>query len=110
VLGVTAPVRESGDIAGSSPIKLVGPAGSVEITEGVIVAMRHIHLTPDDAEKYGLRDKQIVYVKVGGPRAVTFHETVVRVSPKFAAAMHVDVDEFNAAGLSGKPMGVVSAD
>jgi putative phosphotransacetylase len=110
VLGATPPVRESGDVAGSSPIKIVGPNGSIEINEGVIVAKRHIHLTPEDAQKYGLHDKQLVSVKSEGPRSVTFHETVVRVSPKFATAMHVDVDEFNAAGLSGKPMGTVTAD
>lgn len=110
VLGVTPPVRESGDIAGSAPVKIVGPAGSVEITEGVIIAKRHIHITPQDAEKYGLSDKQLVSVKTEGPRSVTFHETVVRVSSKFASAMHVDVDEFNAAGLSGKPMGAVLSD
>lgn len=107
VLGVTPPVRESGDVAGSAPVKLIGPAGSVEISEGVIVAKRHIHITPEDAAKYGLKDKQVVGVKVGGDRALTFSETVVRVSDKFATAMHVDVDEFNAAGLSGKAMGTV---
>ena len=108
MLGVTPPVRESGDVAGSAPVKIVGPAGSIEISEGVIVAKRHIHITPEDAAKYGLKDKELVNVTVGGDRALTFSETVVRVSDKFATAMHVDVDEFNAAGLSGKATGTVT--
>lgn len=109
-LGVAPPVRESGDVAGSAPIRIVGPKGSLEIREGVIAAMRHIHMTPEDAEKYGLKDQQVVSVKTEGPRSVTFHDTVLRVSSKFSTAMHVDVDEFNAAGLSGKPAGTVIAE
>lgn len=107
-IGVSAPIRESGDVAGSAPLKIVGPAGSIEISEGGIVAKRHIHLTPADAEKYGLSDKEIVRVTVEGERALTFDEVVVRVSDKFAAAMHVDTDESNAAGLSGTVYGLVS--
>ena len=108
-IGIAAPIRESGDVAGSAPLKIVGPAGSVEISEGGIVAKRHIHLTPADAEKYGLSDKEIVRVAVeGGERALIFDEVVVRVSDKFAAAMHVDTDESNAAGLSGTVYGIVS--
>ena len=107
-LGVTAPIRESGDVAGSAGIKLVGPAGELEIAEGVIAAKRHIHMTPACAEKYGFADKEIVSVTVEGERALTFDEVVVRVSEKFAEAMHVDTDESNAAGLSGTVYGVVS--
>ena len=97
-IGVQAFVRESGDIAGTAPCKLVGPAGEVDIDCGVIVAKRHVHMTPEDAEKYGLRDKQIVSVKVESPeRSLVFGDVVVRVSPKYALAMHIDTDEANAA-------------
>lgn len=106
-LGIAAPVRESGNVSGSAPLKIVGPAGEVEITEGAIAAKRHIHLTPEDSAKYGLNDKEIVCVTIEGDRALTFGEVVVRVSDKFATAMHVDTDESNAAGLSGTVYGVV---
>lgn len=97
-IGVTAPVRESGDIAGSAPCKLVGPKGEVDLDCGVIIAKRHIHATPEDAEKYGLHDKQIVSVKVkSDERSLIFGDVVVRVSPKYALAMHIDTDESNAA-------------
>lgn len=96
-IGVAAPIRESGDVAGSAPCKLVGPCGEVELTEGVIAAKRHIHLTPEAAEEYGVADKQIVKVAVNGARPLIFDDVVVRVSPKFAPAMHIDTDEANAA-------------
>lgn len=99
-IGVTAPVRESGDIAGSGACKLVGPAGEVELTEGVIAAKRHIHMTPADAEEYGVKDKDVVSVKVDTDgRSLIFGDVVVRVSDKYALAMHIDTDESNAAGL-----------
>lgn len=106
-LGVSAPVRESGDIAGSAPCKLVGPKGEVEISEGVIVAKRHIHMTPADAENFGVKDKDIVNVKIDSPeRSLVFGDVVVRVSDKFALAMHIDTDESNAvlapAGTKGE--------
>ncbi len=98
-LGVAAPVRESGDVAGSAPCKLVGPAGEVELSEGVIVAKRHVHMTPEDAAAYGVCDKEIVQVKVDTPeRSLIFGDVVIRVSEKFATAMHIDTDEANAAG------------
>lgn len=98
-IGVVAPVRESGDLEGSAPCKLVGPVGEVEIQDGVIVAKRHIHATPEDAEKYGVEDKQIVKVKVtSDERSLIFDDVIVRVSPKYALAMHIDTDESNAAG------------
>ena len=100
-LGFTAPIRESGDIKDSPGCKLVGPKGEVEISEGVIIAKRHIHMIPEDAAKFGVADKQIVKVKIGGNRALILDEVVVRVSPDFATYMHVDYDEFNAAALSG---------
>lgn len=107
-IGVVAPIRESGDIAGSGACKLVGPCGEVELTEGVIAAKRHIHMTPADAETFGVKDKDIVSVKIdGGDRALTFGEVVVRVSDKFALAMHIDTDESNAAGCKGTVMGEI---
>ncbi|MBR2731647.1 MAG: phosphate propanoyltransferase [Clostridia bacterium] len=97
-IGVTAPVRESGDVAGSGACKLVGPKGEVEIDCGVIAAQRHIHATPADAEKYGLQDKQIVSVRIDSDgRKLIFDDVVVRVSPKYFWAMHIDTDESNAA-------------
>lgn len=101
-IGVAAPVRESGDIAGTPGCKLVGPKGEVEIAEGVIAAKRHIHLDEKTAEEFGVKDKQIVSLKVGGnDRNLIFGDVVIRVSDKFAPAAHIDTDESNAAGLSG---------
>ncbi|WP_312644235.1 phosphate propanoyltransferase [Hydrogenoanaerobacterium sp.] len=107
-LGLTAPVRESGDVAGSAGCKLVGPCGEVTLTEGVIVAKRHIHLTPEAAAEFGVEDKEIVCVKCeGADRALTFGDVVVRVSPKFAPAMHIDTDEANAAATFGEFYGEI---
>ncbi|MCL2427150.1 MAG: phosphate propanoyltransferase [Oscillospiraceae bacterium] len=99
-LGIYAPIRESGNVSGSPGCKLVGPKGEVEISEGVIVAKRHLHITPEDAERYGISDKQIIKVKVDGERSLIFDEVVVRESSKFATYMHLDYDEFNACALS----------
>ncbi|MGN0486268.1 MAG: phosphate propanoyltransferase [Acutalibacteraceae bacterium] len=100
-IGVKAPIRESGDLEGSAGCKLVGPKGEVELKDGVIIAKRHIHMTPADAEKYGLCDKQIVSVKVDSDgRALIFGDVVVRVSPSYALAMHIDTDESNAASCA----------
>lgn len=110
-IGVAAPCRESGDVAGSGACKLVGPKGEVEISEGVIVAKRHIHATPEDAEKYGITDKQIVSVKIDSDgRSLVFGDVVVRVSPKFALAMHIDTDESNAAFAKPGMMGEIITD
>lgn len=107
-IGVTAPVRESGDIAGSGACKLVGPAGEVELTEGVIAAKRHIHMTPADAEEYGVKDKDVVSVKVDTDgRSLIFGDVVVRASDKYALAMHIDTDESNAAGCGRAQMGEI---
>lgn len=107
-IGIVAPVRESGDVVGSAGCKLVGPAGEVEIGEGVIIAKRHIHMTPADAEKYGVTNGQIVSVKIDTDgRSLTFGDTVVRVSEKYALAMHIDTDEANAAAISGSAMGEI---
>lgn len=103
--GINAPVRESGDIAGSGACKLVGPAGEVELSEGAIVAKRHIHMTEADAKEFGVSNGQIVEVLLdaGNGRKTIFGDTVIRVSDKFALAMHIDTDESNAAAC-GKDM------
>ena len=107
-LGVSAPVRESGDIAGTPGIKIVGPAGEIDVEEGVIAAKRHIHFTPEDAEQFGVEDKEIVSVKIdSADRSTVFGDVVVRVSPKFAAAMHIDTDESNAACAFGECYGEI---
>ena len=107
-IGVASPIRESGDVAGSGACKLVGPAGEVELKEGVIVAKRHIHATPEDAEKLGVQDKDIVSVKIStSERSLVFDDVVVRVSPKFALAMHIDTDESNAAGCGREVYGEI---
>ncbi len=107
-IGVAAPIRESGDLAGSPGCKLVGPCGEVEITEGVIAAKRHIHMTPEDAEKYGIVDKQIVSVKIPTEgRSLVFGDVVARVSKSYALAMHLDTDEANAAAIPGSCEGEI---
>lgn len=107
-IGVAAPIRESGDIAGSGACKLVGPCGEVELAEGVIAAKRHIHMTPADAAEFGVQDKDVVSVQVEtNGRALTFGDVVVRVSEKFALAMHIDTDESNAACAAPGTMGTV---
>ena len=107
-IGVKPPVRESGDIKGSAPCKLVGPAGEIELTEGVIVAKRHVHMTPEDAEKYGIEDKQVISVKIPTEgRALVFGDVVARVSPKYKLAMHIDTDEANAAAVPGSCIGEI---
>ncbi len=98
-IGVDAPVRESGDVEGSAPIKVVGPAGEVDLAQGCVVAMRHVHLDPITAEKYGIENGQNIRVKCGANgRNLIFDDVVARVSDKYAAAMHLDTDEANAAG------------
>ena len=111
-IGVTAPIRESGDIAGSGACKLVNPdtGAELELTEGVIAAKRHIHLTPEAAADMGVSDKQIVSVKISNAdRTTVFGDVVVRVSEKFAPAMHIDTDEANASCAFGAVMGEVIA-
>ncbi len=98
-IGVDAPVRESGDVAGSAGVTLIGPKGRVTLSEGCIVAKCHVHLDPVTAEQFGVTNKQMVKVACeGAGRRVVFENVVARVSEKFAAAMHVDTDEANAAG------------
>lgn len=108
-IGVSAPVRESGDIEGSGACKLVGPAGEVELTKGVIAAKRHIHATTADAEKMGFENGEIVSVEIptANGRNLTFGDVVVRVSDSYALAMHIDTDEANAAGMAPNTIGTV---
>lgn len=107
-IGIAAPIRESGDVAGSGACKIVGPCGEVEISEGVIVAKRHIHLTPEDAEELGVKDKDVVWVKceTEGRKAI-LGDVVCRVSPSYARAMHIDTDESNAISASRDLKGTI---
>lgn len=98
-LGINPPIRESGDIADTPGCTLEGTAGSVQLERGVICAFRHIHMTPEDALGYGVRDKSIVRVRVAGNRELIFGDVLVRVDPSFALAMHIDTDEANAANV-----------
>jgi putative phosphotransacetylase len=103
-LGVKAPVRLSGDLAGSAPIALVGPKGVVYLKEGCIVAKRHIHMAPADAERFGVKDKQVVKVRFESGRGGTFEDVPIRVDPTFDLEMHIDTDEANGLGIT-KDMG-----
>lgn len=107
-LGANAPIRESGKTEGSQGITLIGPKGKVVLKEGLIAAKRHVHLTPEDALKFHVENGQIVSVKVEtNERSTTFGDVVIRVSEKYAAAMHIDTDEANAAGISGSALGEI---
>ena len=91
-LGIKAPLRDSGDLAGSAPITIVGPKGSVNIPEGCIIALKHIHMHTDDAARLGLKDRDHVNVQTCGERNLMFQEVLIRVSDKFKLEMHVDMD------------------
>jgi putative phosphotransacetylase len=107
-IGIAAPVRESGDVAGSGACKLVGPCGEVEVSEGVIVAKRHIHLTPADAQELGVTNGEVVAVKIdSADRSAILCDTVCRVSESYAKAMHIDTDESNAVGAGREQTGVI---
>lgn len=107
-LGLKAvPVRESGDVANTPGLKMVGPAGELDITEGVIIAKRHIHFDPDSAKAFGVEDKQTVKVKIDSDRTTIFDDVVCRVSPTYALAMHIDTDECNACCAFGEIYGEV---
>lgn len=99
-LGIPIPGRISGDIAGSAPITLIGPAGVLELKEGAIRALRHIHMNPEDAAAWGITNGQKVNVKTSGVLGVTFNDVVVRIKENLNLEMHVDTDEANAAGLN----------
>lgn len=104
-LGIDAPVRQSGDVKGTPGAVLVGSAGRVELTQGVIAAQRHIHLTPEDAARFGVKDKQTVKLKTYTDRPVVFDDVVVRVSKDFATYVHLDYDEANACGFRKGDLG-----
>ena len=107
-IGVDALIRESGDIEGTAGVKLIGPKGEITIDKGVIAAKRHIHMTPADAQNYGVNNGDIVSVKVEtSERSLVFGDTVVRVRDDFALAMHIDTDEGNAAGIKGSALGEI---
>lgn len=107
-IGIAAPVKESGDIAGSGACKIVGPVGEIDIAEGVIAAKRHIHATPADAEQLGVKNGEIVSVKIDTDgRSLVFGDVVVRVSETYALAMHIDTDESNAAGCGREQHGEI---
>ena len=104
-LGLTPPVRLSGSVEGSPGAVLVGPMGRVTLSQGVIAAQRHIHMTPEDAQRFGVKDKQVVVLQTYTDRPVVFHDTVVRVSPDFATFVHLDYDEANACGFKSGDLG-----
>ncbi len=109
-LGVKAPIRESGDIAGSAPITIINPENgkSIELSEGCIIAKRHIHMTPEDAANFNVNNGDIVWAKVlSNGRSIVFGDTVIRVSPKFKLAMHIDTDECNAGNCFGEVYGEI---
>ena len=104
-LGLTPPVRPSGDVKGSPGAVLVGPCGSVTLQQGVIAAQRHIHITPQDAARFKVQDKQLVKLQTFTDRPVTFEDVLVRVSKDFATAAHLDYDEANACGFASGDLG-----
>jgi acetate kinase len=106
-LGVHPPIRESGDIADTPGCALEGSAGSVKLERGVICALRHVHMTPEDALRYGVRDKSVVRVRIAGDRELVFGDVLVRVDPNFALAMHIDTDEANAANAQAGAQGFI---
>ena len=106
-LGVKAPLRESGDVEGSGPITIEGPAGSISITQGTIVAHNHIHVPTDVARMLDLKDKEHVSVKILSERPVTFEDVIIRVNDAFTFRMHIDFDEANAASVSGFTLGKI---
>jgi acetate kinase len=106
-LGIQPPIRESGDLKGSPGVTIAGKAGSVDLDHGVICALRHIHMSPEDALRFGLKDKSMVHVRVRGGRELTFGDVLVRVHPSFKLAMHIDTDEANAANIATGVVGMI---
>lgn len=107
-LGIIPPVRLSGDVANSPGAELIGPMGRIIINEGVIAAKRHIHMTPEDARHFGVKDKQIVRLQTFTDRPVVFEDVAVRVSPDFETFVHLDYDEANACGFQKGDLGRIS--
>ena len=104
-LGLEAPVRLSGYVSGTPGVTLIGPGGTVTLNQGVIAAQRHIHLTPEDARNFGVKDKQVVKLQTFTARPVIFQDVAVRVSPEFASYVHLDYDEANACGFAKGDLG-----
>jgi len=98
-LGITPPIRDSGNVAGSPGVVLVGPNGTITLEQGAIAALRHIHMTPADAKRFGVKDKDVVRVECPGERAMIMGEVLVRVNDQYALELHVDTDEGNASCL-----------
>ena len=105
VLGVSVPVRQSGDVRDSPGVNLFGPAGQLRLERGAIAAQRHIHLTPSDAVRFGVKDKQVVKLQTFTARPLVFEDVLVRVSPDFAPRVHLDYDEANACGFTSGDFG-----
>jgi len=108
-LGIDAPIRDSGDIEGTPGVAVEGDAGRVELDKGVICAKRHIHMSPEEALSLGLRDKDVVMVKVKGVRELIFGDVLIRVNPNFRMDMHLDTDEANAAQISAGAAGYIES-
>ena len=106
-LGVQPPIRQSGDLANTPGITLEGPAGSAVLQRGVICAQRHIHMSPEDAMRFRLRDRYVVRVRIEGEREVTYGDVVVRVNPAYRLAMHIDTDEGNAGNIQTGMQGFI---
>lgn len=106
-LGVTPPIRDSGDIADTPGIILQGPRGRIQLDRGLICASRHIHMHPDDAVHFGVQHGDLVRVGVTSLRRVVFHDVRIRVSPKYRLEMHIDTDEANGAGIRQGDIGVI---
>jgi propanediol utilization protein len=107
VLGIDAPIRASGELNDTPGLELKGPRGSVELGRGVIQAQRHIHMSPEDAARFGVKDRAWVMVRVGGDRGIIFDDVLVRVSDRFRLDMHLDADEANAADLHPGATGIL---
>ncbi|MDN5341190.1 MAG: putative phosphotransacetylase [Oceanotoga sp.] len=106
-LGLNAPIRESGDIKGSGSIKIKTEKTELEIKEGLIIAKRHIHMTPEDAKKHGVKDEEIVNVKIFSNRPLIFEDVVIRVSDNYKTFMHIDYDEANACGFKKDTLAII---
>ncbi|MCG7851583.1 MAG: phosphate propanoyltransferase, partial [Methanosarcinaceae archaeon] len=108
-LGIDAPIRESGDLAGTPGITIEGEAGRIELEKGVIFAKRHIHMSPEDALGFGLRNRDVVRVGIRGERGLIFGDVVIRIDPNFRLDMHIDTDEANAAEISVGASGFIDS-
>jgi putative phosphotransacetylase len=107
-LGLNPPIRESGDVKGSSPITIIGPKGSIYKKEGLIIAQAHIHMTPEDAEKFGVKNGEFVKITTNSERPITFEKVLIRVSSRYKLEMHIDTDEANAGLISSGAKGILS--